>query len=78
FWLINFAIGFGGGKILNKFTAVLNPLIYIIFGGMTIWGIKAGGGFSNILNYELSTNGSTAYPVLLGFFIVFNSLLAVW
>lgn len=45
---------------------------------MTIWGIKAGGGFSNILNYELSTNGSTAYPVLLGFFIVFNSLLAVW
>lgn len=37
FWVINFAIGFGGGDTLNKFTAILNPLIYIVFGGMTIW-----------------------------------------
>lgn len=33
FWLLNVAIGFGGGNILNKFTAVLTPLIYIVFGG---------------------------------------------
>lgn len=25
FWLINVGIGFGGGKVLNKFTAILNP-----------------------------------------------------
>ena len=24
FWLVNVGIGFGGGKVLNKFTAILN------------------------------------------------------
>ena len=33
-------IGFGGGKVLNKFTAILNPCIYIVFGGMAIWAIS--------------------------------------
>ena len=37
FWLVNVGIGFGGGKVLNKFTAILNPCIYIVFGGMAIW-----------------------------------------
>ncbi|RIO62167.1 allantoin permease, partial [Mammaliicoccus sciuri] len=55
FWAISFAIGFGGGDILNKFTAILNPLIYIVFGGMAIWGVTVAGGFSNIMNYEIST-----------------------
>ncbi|QLK85371.1 putative allantoin permease [Staphylococcus sp. 17KM0847] len=76
FWIINFAIGFGGGSILNKFTAILNPLIYIIFGGMAIWGIKVGGGIGNIMSYDLSTHSS--YPVILGFLVVMNSLIAVW
>ena len=39
FWLINVGIGFGGGKVLNKFTAILNPCIYIVFGGMAGWGL---------------------------------------
>ena len=78
FWLINFAIGFGGGSILNKFTAVLNPLIYIIFGGMAIWGVKVGGGFNNILAYDLTSNTPASYPVILSFLVVMNSLIAVW
>lgn len=40
FWLVNVGIGFGGGKVLNKFTAILNPCIYIVFGGMAIWAIS--------------------------------------
>ncbi len=40
FWIINVGIGFGGGKVLNKFTAILNPCIYIVFGGMAIWAIS--------------------------------------
>ncbi len=44
FWLLNVAIGFGGGNILNKFTAVLTPLIYIVFGGMAIWAFTVAGG----------------------------------
>ncbi|ENB3048212.1 NCS1 family nucleobase:cation symporter-1 [Escherichia coli] len=41
FWLVNVGIGFGGGKVLNKFTAILNPCIYIVFGGMAIWAAPA-------------------------------------
>ncbi len=40
FWLVNVGIGFGGGKVLNKFTAILNPCIYIVFAGMAIWAIS--------------------------------------
>lgn len=40
FWLVNVGIGFGGGKVLNKFTAILNPCIYVVFGGMAIWAIS--------------------------------------
>lgn len=68
----------GGGDTLNKFTAILNPLIYIVFGGMTIWGIYTAGGFGNIVNYELSSNSGLLYPSLLAFFLIFNSLLGVW
>ncbi|MBU7216486.1 allantoin permease [Staphylococcus gallinarum] len=79
FWAISFAIGFGGGEILNKFTAILNPLIYIVFGGMAIWGIIVSGGVSNILNYDISTKtDGILYPAILSFFLIFNSLLGVW
>ena len=78
FWVINFAIGIGGGGTLNKFTAILNPMIYIVFGGMAIWGIKVGGGLNKILSYELSSEGSILYQTILAFILVFNSLLGVW
>lgn len=79
FWAISFAIGFGGGDILNKFTAILNPLIYIVFGGMAIWGVMAAGGVGNILNYEISTKSNgIIYPAILSFILIFNSLLGVW
>ncbi|GGI43008.1 allantoin permease [Mammaliicoccus stepanovicii] len=78
FWVINFAIGFGGGDVLNKFTAFLNPLIYIVFGGMTIWGIYVAGGVGNIVHYDLDSNSGLLYPALLAFFLIFNSLLGVW
>ncbi len=50
FWIINVGIGFGGGKVLNKFTAILNPCIYIVFGGMAIWAISLVG-IGPILDY---------------------------
>lgn len=78
FWVVNFLIGFGGGDVLNKFTAILNPLIYIVFGGMMIWGIKAAGGFGEILNYQVPATSGTTYPVIIGFIIVFSSFLSVW
>lgn len=32
FWILNMLVGIGGGGILNKFTAILSPLIYSIWG----------------------------------------------
>lgn len=79
FWAINFAIGIGGGDTLNKFTAVLNPLIYIVFGGMAIWGFMVAGGWDNIMNYEITTKSSgIIYPAILSFILIFNSMMGVW
>lgn len=76
FWLLNVAIGFGGGKVLNKFTAILNPCIYIVFGGMAIWAISLVG-IGPILDYlpagiEKSQNSGFL------FLVVINAVVAVW
>lgn len=76
FWLANLAIGLGGGGILNKFTAVLSPIIYLVFGGMTIWAINVGGGIGNILTYDMP-NVSSINP-LFGYLIIIASVLGVW
>lgn len=76
FWIANMAIGLGGGGILNKFTAVLSPIIYVVFGGMTIWAINVGGGISNILSYDLAQNVSIN-PIF-GYLVIIASVLAVW
>ena len=76
FWLVNIAIGFGGGETLNRFTAILTPIIYIVFGAMSIWAIRVGGGLQNIMTYSL--NVDTNYNTLFAMLIVISSVLAVW
>lgn len=76
FWALNVLIGFGGGNVLNKFTALLNPLIYVVFGGMTIWSIWAAGGIGNILSFEII--GGQSNPPLLVYLMIINSVIAVW
>lgn len=78
FWAINVLIGLGGGNILNKFTAILNPLIYVVFIGMAIWAVNVGGGVGNILAYTpTGSNVQTNHPILV-YLIIINSVLAVW
>jgi allantoin permease len=76
FWLINVGIGFGGGKVLNKFTAILNPCIYIVFGGMAVWAIMLVG-IGPILNY-LPTGVAKAENSGFLFLVVINAVVAVW
>lgn len=78
FWVINVLIGIGGGKVLNKFTALLNPLIYVVFIGMTVWAIRAAGGFGNILAYTPNLENTTTHTPLLVYFMIINSVVAVW
>ena len=51
FWLFNVALIYGGMKFLGKFTNILSPLVYIVFGGMAIWAINLAGGIGPILAY---------------------------
>ena len=76
FWVMNLAIGFGGGDTLNKFTGILTPIIYIVFGGMTIWAINVGGGLQNVLTYSLESNAN--YSTLFGMLMIISSVLSVW
>lgn len=77
FWALNMLIGFGGGKMLNKFTAILSPLIYIVFGGMAIWAIRVGGGLASILSYDVTGAVHNISPFFV-YFMIINSVLAVW
>lgn len=76
FWIANMAIGFGGGDVLNKFTGILTPIIYIVFGAMAVWAIIVAGGMGNILNYSLEVNTNT--PALFAFVVIISSILSVW
>ena len=68
FWLLNVAIGFGGSKILNRFTAILSPLIYVVIIGLTIWAIRWGRFNTNFVlssfwcdSFSQSTGGVSDY-----------------
>lgn len=76
FWAVNVAIGLGGGSILNKFTAILNPCIYVVFGGMAIWAISIAG-LDNIIAY-VPANAVTTNNGGFMFLVVINAVVAVW
>jgi len=77
FWVLNVLIGFGGGDILNKFTGILSPLIYVVIIAMMIWAINAAGGLGPILSYDISAASESVHPVL-AYFMIANSILGVW
>ena len=77
FWAVNVLIGLGGGAILNKFTAILSPMIYIVFGAMAIWAFRVSGGIEAILAFDVTGAVRNVNP-LLGYLIVINSILATW
>lgn len=78
FWLLNLAIGLGGGKTLNKLTVVLSPLIYVVFGCMSVWAISCAGGLSAIMQYHATVQAPTNYSLGLFMMMVVNSVLGVW
>ena len=62
--------------MLTKFTAILNPLIYIVFGGMTFWAVRAAGGIMPILNYI--PEGVTGEGSIFVYLVIISSVLSVW
>lgn len=78
FWLLNLAIGLGGGGALNKLTVVLSPLIYVVFGCMSAWAISGAGGLMAIMQYHPAVQSPTHYGLGLFMMMVVNSVLGVW
>lgn len=75
FWSFNVALIFGGMKFLGKFTNILSPLVYIVFGGMAIWAINLAGGVGPILAY--TGTGASGNPVVV-FLAAITAIIAAW
>ncbi|WP_432363096.1 allantoin permease [Sporosarcina sp. UB5] len=75
FWLFNVVLIYGGMDFLGKFTNILSPIVYVVFGGMAIWAIKLAGGISPILAY--TSTGTSGNQVVL-FIAAITAIIASW
>ncbi|MCM3711418.1 allantoin permease [Sporosarcina luteola] len=75
FWLLNIALIYGGMAFLGKFTNILSPLVYIVFGGMAIWAINLAGGIGPILSY--TGTGVPGNKVVI-FIAAVTAVVAAW
>lgn len=75
FWTFNVALIFGGMKFLGKFTNILSPLVYLVFGGMAIWAIKLAGGIGPILTYTGTGTKGNEVMIFLG---AITAIIAAW
>ncbi|MFC5587963.1 NCS1 family nucleobase:cation symporter [Sporosarcina soli] len=75
FWLFNVALIYGGLEFLGKFTNILSPLVYIVFGGMAIWAIRLAGGIGPILAY---TGTGTSENQIVFFVAGMTAVIAAW
>ena len=60
---------------LGKFTNILSPLVYIVFGGMAIWAINLAGGIGPILAY---TGSGVEGNKIIIFFAAVTAVIAAW
>lgn len=75
FWGLNVLFIYGGIGALGKFTKLLSPLVYLVFGGMAIWAIKLAGGITPILQY--TPKGIEGNSIIV-FLACVSAILATW
>ncbi|WP_209121788.1 NCS1 family nucleobase:cation symporter [Alkalihalobacillus sp. BA299] len=75
FWTINVSFIYGGITTLGRLTKVISPLVFIVFGGMSIWAINLAGGISPILSYSAKgVDGNSVFVI----FTCISAILATW
>ncbi|MEY2194337.1 NCS1 family nucleobase:cation symporter [Neobacillus sp. BF23-41] len=75
FWMINVFFIFAGVDALGKLTKLLSPLVFVVFGGMSIWAINLAGGIIPILNFsEKGVEGNSILIIL----SCISVILATW
>jgi allantoin permease len=75
FWLINVFFIFAGVDALGKLTKLLSPLVFLVFGGMSIWAINLAGGIIPILNYNGKGVEGNSILIILS---CISAILATW
>lgn len=75
FWFINVFFIFAGIDSLGKLNKIISPLVFVVFGGMSVWAVNLAGGIIPILNY--SPKGIEGSPVLI-FISCISAILATW
>lgn len=75
FWIINVFFIFGGIETLGKLSKILSPLLFIVFGGISIWAISLAGGISPIISYNAKGVDGNSFFVIM---TCISAILATW
>lgn len=75
FWLINLLFIFTDINTLGKLTKIVTALIFVVFGGMSIWSIQLAGGIYPILTFDPAGGGDVNGFVLIS---CVSAIVATW
>ncbi|WP_408006926.1 NCS1 family nucleobase:cation symporter-1 [Pseudalkalibacillus sp. A8] len=75
FWIINVFFIYTGMDSLGKLTKLVTPLVFVVFGGMSVWTINLAGGISPILNYSAKGVEGNSFLIFLA---CVSAILATW
>lgn len=75
FWVINLIFIFADVNTLGKLTKSVTLLVFLVFGGMSIWSIQLAGGITPILAFEPSGDGDVNLFLLIS---CVSAIVATW
>lgn len=75
FWLINILFIFADVNTLGKLTKTVTVLVFIVFGGMSVWSIQLAGGIYPILAFEPTGGGNVSLTLLIS---CISAIVATW
>jgi allantoin permease len=75
FWLINILFIFADVNTLGKLTKTVTVLVFIVFGGMSVWSIQLAGGIYPILSFEPTGGGNVSLILLIS---CISAIVATW
>jgi len=75
FWLINILFIFADVNTLGKLTKTVTVLVFVVFGGMSVWSIQLAGGIYPILAFEPTGGGNVSLTLLIS---CISAIVATW
>lgn len=75
FWLINILFIFADVNTLGKLTKSVTVLVFVVFGGMSIWSVQLAGGIKPILAFEPAGGGDVSLFLLVS---CVSAIVATW